>query len=154
MASSRAASPLASAVDTCAHKGLAFTRYYYYHYCMVYGIQKGGRRGGRILTNSRAIHKSFKLNEYLVKAYTGGWVRDEQALVCLSNRETGHGLFARSLAPRLRSRHLGTQAVESRIRPNGGFGETPGKLLTLSTLNPYPKSLRTPAQKLRNISNL
>ena len=35
--------------------GVAFTRYCYYHYGMVYGIQTGGRREGRILTNSRAI---------------------------------------------------------------------------------------------------
>ena len=34
--------------------GLAFTRYCYYQYCMVYGIDTG-RREGRILPNSRAI---------------------------------------------------------------------------------------------------
>jgi len=33
---------------------LAFTRYCYYQYCKVYGIQKGGRGEGRILLNSRA----------------------------------------------------------------------------------------------------
>jgi len=44
--------------------------------------------------------------------------------------------------------------VESRIRPYGGFGEPPGKLLTLSKPNPYPKSVRTPAQKVRKIPNL
>ena len=38
-----------------AAPNLAFTRYCYYHYCMVYGIQTRGRRGGRILPNSRAI---------------------------------------------------------------------------------------------------
>jgi len=45
-------------------------------------------------------------------------------------------------------------AVESRISPNGGFGETPGKLLILSKPKPYPNSVRTPAQKLRKIPNL
>jgi len=34
---------------------LAFTRYCYYQYCMVYSIQTRGRRGGRILPNSCAI---------------------------------------------------------------------------------------------------
>jgi len=35
---------------------LAFTRYCYTRYCMVYGIQTGGRGGGsRILRDSRAI---------------------------------------------------------------------------------------------------
>jgi len=34
---------------------LAFTRYCYYQYCMVYGIHTRGRRGGRILPNSRAV---------------------------------------------------------------------------------------------------
>jgi len=45
-------------------------------------------------------------------------------------------------------------AAESRIRLIGGFGYTPGKLLTLSKPNPYPKSVRIPAQKLRKIPNL
>ena len=44
--------------------------------------------------------------------------------------------------------------IESRIRPNSGFGKTPGKLLTLSKPNPYPQSVRTPAQKLCKIPNL
>ena len=39
-------------------------------------------------------------------------------------------------------------------RPDGGFGETPGKLLILSKPNPYPKYVRTPAQKLCKILNL
>jgi len=33
---------------------LAFTRYCYYQYCMVYDICTGGQRGSRILPNSRA----------------------------------------------------------------------------------------------------
>jgi len=45
------------------------------------------------------------------------------------------------------------QSVESRIRPNGGFGKTPGKLVTLSKPNHYPKYVRTPAQKWRKILN-
>jgi len=36
----------------------------------------------------------------------------------------------------------------------GGFGLTPGQLLTLSKLNPYLKYVLTPAQKLRKITNL
>jgi len=68
--------------------GLAFTRYCFYQYCMVYHIQTGGRIGGRILSNSRAIvlhqggpcrwarggkgwlilHKRLEGKEYLVKA--------------------------------------------------------------------------------------
>jgi len=47
-----------------------------------------------------------------------------------------------------------TLPVESRIRPNGGFRETPGKLLTLGKPNPYPKSVHTPAHKLRKIPNI
>jgi len=35
--------------------GLAFTPNWYYHYCMVYSVQAGGRKGSRILPNSRAI---------------------------------------------------------------------------------------------------
>ena len=38
-----------------ATRDLAFTRYCYYQYCMAYGIHTGGRRGGPILLNSRAI---------------------------------------------------------------------------------------------------
>jgi len=34
---------------------LAFTLYCYYQYCMVYDIQKGGSRWGRVLPKSRAI---------------------------------------------------------------------------------------------------
>jgi len=34
---------------------LAFTRYCYYQYCMVCSIQTGGRKGIRILANSREI---------------------------------------------------------------------------------------------------
>jgi len=34
---------------------LAFTRYFCYQYCTVYGIQKGGRGGGRKSPISRAI---------------------------------------------------------------------------------------------------
>jgi len=34
---------------------LAFTRYCHYQYCMVYGTQRGGRWGGRILRNGRAL---------------------------------------------------------------------------------------------------
>jgi len=34
---------------------LAFTRYCYCQYCMVYSIHTGGRRGGRILRSGRAI---------------------------------------------------------------------------------------------------
>jgi len=34
---------------------LAFARYCYYQYCMVYGIQKKVGGGGRILPKSRAI---------------------------------------------------------------------------------------------------
>jgi len=50
--------------------------------------------------------------------------------------------------------HLG-EGIESRRIPKGGFGLTPGKLLTQSKPNPYPKSvLITPAQKLRKIPNL
>jgi len=41
------------------------------------------------------------------------------------------------------SRTLGTKAVESRIRPKGRFGLTPGKLLPLSKANPYPKDVPT-----------
>jgi len=33
----------------------AFPRYCHHQYDMVYGIQKGGRVGGRILRNGRAI---------------------------------------------------------------------------------------------------
>jgi len=39
-------------------------------------------------------------------------------------------------------------SVESRIRPKGGVGLTPGKLLTLSKLNPYPKSLLLPQRRI------
>jgi len=42
-----------------------------------------------------------------------------------------------------------TWAVESRIRLTEGFGFTPGKLLTRSNPNLYPKSVRTPEQKFR-----
>jgi len=48
----------------------------------------------------------------------------------------------------------GHQTVESRIRPKGGFGVTAGKLLTLSKSKLFLKYVLTPAQKLRNISNL
>jgi len=34
--------------------------------------------------------------------------------------------------------------VESRIGPKRGFGVTPGKLLTISKTNPYPKSENPP----------
>jgi len=34
---------------------LAFTRYYYDQYCMVYSIQTGGRKGSCIRSNDRAI---------------------------------------------------------------------------------------------------
>jgi len=51
-----------------------------------------------------------------------------------------------------RGRHGFT--VESRFWPMKGFGWTPGKLWTRSKPNPCPKSVRTPAQKLRNIPNL
>ena len=34
---------------------LAFTRYCYYQYCIVYSIQTEGREGSRILANGRAI---------------------------------------------------------------------------------------------------
>ena len=44
--------------------------------------------------------------------------------------------------------------VESIIRPRGEFGLTPGKLLTLNKPNPYPKSVRNPAQKLRKHPNV
>jgi len=47
-----------------------------------------------------------------------------------------------------------SRTVEPRIRPKGGFGLTPGKLLTLRKPNPYPKSVSTPAQKLRKNLNL
>jgi len=46
---SKASTPL------CPPPPPAFTRYCYYQYCMVYGIQTGGRRVGRILLNRRAI---------------------------------------------------------------------------------------------------
>ena len=46
------------------------------------------------------------------------------------------------------------KSIESRIRPKGGFGSTLGKLLTLSKPDLYPKSVLTPAQKLRQIPNL
>jgi len=40
--------------------GLAFTRYCYYQYCVVYSIQTGGRKGSRILSNTlaRVLHQS------------------------------------------------------------------------------------------------
>ena len=44
-----------SVVKAKARHELAFTRYCYYQYCMVYGMHMGGLRGGRILPNSRAI---------------------------------------------------------------------------------------------------
>jgi len=67
---------------------LAFTRYCYYQYCMVYRIQTGGRKVSRILSNNRAtvLHQGrqcrwaggmngwliraqqFRINEYLVNA--------------------------------------------------------------------------------------
>jgi len=34
---------------------LTFTRYCHCQYCMLYGIRRGGRGGGRILHNSQAI---------------------------------------------------------------------------------------------------
>ena len=34
------------------------------------------------------------------------------------------------------------QTVESRLRPNGGFGEAPGKLLSLKYNLRYPKGAR------------
>ena len=34
---------------------LAFTRYCHHQYCMMYGIKKRGRWGGRILRNGRAM---------------------------------------------------------------------------------------------------
>jgi len=37
------------------HPNLAFTRYWYYQYCMVYSIQTRGRKGSLILSNDRAI---------------------------------------------------------------------------------------------------
>jgi len=40
--------------------------------------------------------------------------------------------------------------VESRIKTKGGFGLTPGKLVTLSKPDPYPKYV----QRLRKIPNL
>jgi len=52
---------VASAVhvtDTCAQhqpRDLAFTRYCCYQYCMVYGMQTGGRKGNLILSNNCAI---------------------------------------------------------------------------------------------------
>jgi len=47
-----------SARNVCSvseYQELAFTRYCHYQYCMVHGIQTGGREGGRILRNYRAI---------------------------------------------------------------------------------------------------
>jgi len=41
--------------DTVRGGELALTRYCYYQYCMVYSVQTGGRKGSRILPNSRAI---------------------------------------------------------------------------------------------------
>ena len=57
---------------------LAFTRYCYYQYCMVYGTPKGGRGGGRILPNSRAIvlqqcgqcRRAGRMNGRLTRAQT------------------------------------------------------------------------------------
>jgi len=43
-----------SVSDSSSHR-LAFTRYCHRQYCMVYGIKGGGRWGGRILRNRRAI---------------------------------------------------------------------------------------------------
>jgi len=51
-------------------------------------------------------------------------------------------------------KHTTAPTVESRIRPKGGFEETPGKLSTLSKSNAYPKPEKPPARKLRKIANL
>ena len=57
---------------------LTFTRYCYYQYCMVCGIQKGGRGGGRILPNGRAIllqqcgqcRRAGRMKERLIRVQT------------------------------------------------------------------------------------
>jgi len=46
--------PFSRRWDTVRYS-LAFTRYCCYEYCMVYGIQTGGREGSRILSNNRAV---------------------------------------------------------------------------------------------------
>jgi len=72
-----------------ALRNLAFTRYCYYQYCIVYNsMQTEGRKASRILSNNRAIllhqggqcrwaggmkgwlirAQQFRINEYLVKA--------------------------------------------------------------------------------------
>jgi len=50
----RAPSHARSRVNPPPHP-LSFTRYCYYHYCIVYGRHTGGWRGRRILPNGRAI---------------------------------------------------------------------------------------------------
>jgi len=57
-------------------------------------------------------------------------------------------------APGAGTQQSQAHTVESRIRPKGRFGLTPGELSTLSKSNPYPKSVSTPAQKLRKKKNL
>jgi len=47
--------PWVSGSPLSPRPALAFTRYCYYQYCMVYSIQTGGRKGSRILTNSCAL---------------------------------------------------------------------------------------------------
>jgi len=52
------------------------------------------------------------------------------------------------------TRAQGTDPRRIQIWPNGDFELTRGKLLTLSKPNPYPKSVRTPAHKLRKMPSL
>ena len=42
---------------------------------------------------------------------------------------------------------LSSHAVESRFGQKWGFGETPGKLLTISKPNHYPKCVTPPGRK-------
>jgi len=57
---------------------LVFTRYCHCQYCMVYGIHEGGRVGGRMLPNSRAIvlrqcgqcRRAGRMNGRWIRAHT------------------------------------------------------------------------------------
>jgi len=49
------ASNVARSVTNHTYCELGFTRYCHHQYCMVYGIHKRGRWGGRILRNGREI---------------------------------------------------------------------------------------------------
>jgi len=81
------------------HPGLAFTRYCYYPYCMVHGIQKGGRGGGRILLDSHAIvlqqcgqcRRAERMKGRLIRAKTSR----SKTISCIGHTRVGEQLETR-----------------------------------------------------------